>query len=103
LNVLLNASRRRDVLTLTQQKKPEADPARQIAAWLRHLSTVTAKLQIEGTPWQPNLLGLPAFDDEVERACVATLNGQTSDFSEGAAAALRQLRALPATACLFDA
>lgn len=102
LGVLLNASRRRDVLTLTQQKKPGVEPARQVAAWLRQLSNVTIKLQAEGVPWQPNLLGLPEFDDELERACVGLLSGETVGFEGKMAVAIAQLRALPALDCLFN-
>jgi hypothetical protein len=103
LGVLLNASRRRDVLAITKQKKPAVDAARQIASWLRHLSTITAKLQVEGLPWQPNLLGLPEFDDHLEQACATVFSGQQPyGLDTNTATALAQLGALPALACLFD-
>ena len=103
LGVLLNAPRRRDVLAVTRQRKPNTDPARQVAAWLRQLSNVTVKLQVEGVPWQPNLLGLPEFDDELENACASLFAGEGQAPNDRAANGLSELRALPALACLFDA
>ena len=102
LGVLLNAPRRRDVLAVTQQKRSDLDPTVQVAAWLRQLSNVTVKLQAEGLPWQPNLLGLPDFDDELERACVGLLNNRPTPIDEKIARSIGQLRALPALGCLFD-
>jgi hypothetical protein len=102
LGVLLNASRRQDVLTLTSQRNPKSDPVLQVAAWLRQLSQVTVKLQAEGVPWQPNLLGLPDIDDDVEHACVTFLRGETDHSNERAAKIFAQLRTVPALACLFD-
>jgi hypothetical protein len=102
LGVLLNAPRRRDVLAVTHQRKPDIDPAGQVAAWLRQLSNVTVKLQVEGVPWQPNLLGLPEFDDDLERACSNVLGGQAVPLDGKTAKDLAQLRSLPALSCLFD-
>jgi hypothetical protein len=102
LGVLLNVSRRRDVLTLTRQRKPDADPPRQVAAWLRQLSNIRIKLQAEGAPWQPNLLGLPDFDDELERACVGILSGEAVRAEGSMAVAIAQLRALPGLDSLFN-
>jgi hypothetical protein len=103
LGALLNAPRRCDVLTLTRQMRPDLEPALQIAAWLRQLSKITAKLQVEGALWQPNLLGLPEFDDHLERACATVLSGGTAaNFDTKVVAAMAQLRALPALACLFN-
>jgi hypothetical protein len=102
LGVLLNATSLRDVFTLTRAKSADIEPARQVAAWLRQLSSVTLKLQAEGLPWQPNILGLPDFDDEIERACVGLLKGEDLEPSEKAAQSIAQLRALPALACLFN-
>jgi hypothetical protein len=102
LSLLLNASRRRDLMSVTRQKKPGAQPELQIAAWLRQLSTVTVKLQADGVPWQPNLLGLPEFDDELERACVDLLTGNPSPaLADRTQRSVAQLRALPALSCLF--
>ena len=102
LGVLLNASRRRDVLAITQGKNPTLGSVRQVVSWIRQLSNVTVKLQAEGVPWQPNLLGLPNFDDEIERALVSVLNGESLGFDDRVAAAIAQLRALPALGCLFN-
>jgi hypothetical protein len=101
LGVLLNATNRSDVLSLTRAKKPDIAPARQVAAWLRQLSGITLKLQAEGSPWYPNILGLPEFDDEIERVCVGFLNGEDFEPNEKIAKSIAQLRALPALACLF--
>jgi hypothetical protein len=62
---------------------------------------VTIKLQAEGLPWQPNVLGLPEIDDEAEEACVAFLRDGAAATNERATAVISQLRALPALACLF--
>jgi hypothetical protein len=103
LGVLLNATRQRDVLAITRQKQPDVRPAEQVATWLRRLSTVNAKLQVDGVPWQPNLLGLPEFDDRLERACVDYLAGRSPDaLDDVTARAFAQLRALPALNCLFE-
>ena len=75
---LLNATSPEDVLSLTRARSPTSEPARSVAAWLRQLSNITLKLQADGLPWQPNILGLPDFDDELERACVGFLNGEDS-------------------------
>ncbi|HLK91578.1 MAG TPA: hypothetical protein VKZ18_16920 [Polyangia bacterium] len=102
LGALLNAPRRRDVLTLARQRRPDREPAAQVAAWLRHLSALKAKVQVEGAPWHPNLLGLPELDDELERACAVVFGGgSTSDLDARAAATVSKLRDLPALACLF--
>ena len=103
LGVLLNAPRRRDVLTLTQQKKPDAEPARQVAAWLRQLSNVTIKLQAE--VFRGNRISSETHSsscDELEHACVDLLSGETVGFEGKLAAAIAQLRALPALDCLFN-
>jgi len=102
LGVLLNAPRRRDILALTRQRMTDVEPARQVATWLRRLSKVTLKLQAEGARWQPNLLGLPEFDDDLEAACVGLLNDHVGYLSERTKAGVAQLRALPALDSLFN-
>ncbi len=100
--MLLNAVRRDDAFAFVRARAPGSDPARQIAAWLRQLSAVTAKLQAAGVPWQPNLLGLPEFNDELERVLVDLLGGEGSTAAdESAAKFIAHLRSLPALACLF--
>jgi hypothetical protein len=102
IGVLLNATCRADVLALVHERAAAGDPARQVAAWLRQLSAVTAKLQAGGSPWQPNLLGLPEFDDDLERTLADVLAGRPEP-SSGAPAAkfIAHLRALPSLAILF--
>ena len=50
-----------DALALVAGHSPGQDPGRQVAAWLRELSNTTIKLQVGNTPFEPNILGLPAF------------------------------------------
>ncbi|HXJ21143.1 MAG TPA: hypothetical protein VMT03_13005 [Polyangia bacterium] len=102
LGVLLNAHRRQDVLTLVSERDPGVDAAKQVAACLRRLSEVTVKLQAAGIPWQPNLLGLPAFTDELE-AFVAQFvaGGERRADTEAGRAFMGKLQAIPALACLF--
>jgi hypothetical protein len=101
LGVLLNARRRRDALKLVAERTSLGAPERQTAAWLRELSNVSIKLQAAGVPWQPNVLGLPAMGDELERALARELRGERADDDERTATDLAKLRALPALSCLF--
>lgn len=102
LGVLLNATCRADALAIVAARSARLDPSLQVAAWLRQLSAVTAKLQAAGVPWQPNLLGLPEFDDELERALAGVLAGKDVAADDGRAGAfIAHLRALPALASLF--
>jgi hypothetical protein len=98
LGVLLNAHRRQDVLTLVSERNPGVDAARQVATWLRRLSELTVKLQAAGIPWQPNLLGLPAFTDELETLVARFAAGGELNADHEF---LGKLRAIPALACLF--
>ena len=101
LGVILNASRRRDVMTLIRERDRGGSPPSQAAAWLRKLSTITLKLQTAEGNWQPNVLGLPDFTDELELACAKMLSSEDHRPSAGVAAALERMRSLPALACLF--
>jgi hypothetical protein len=100
LGVLLNAPRRQEALALVAAWAPDRDPARQTAAWVRQLSTVTVKLQAANVPWQPNLLGLPAFTDELEGALAKEL-AEAAGGRQQAQSLLATLRGVPALACLF--
>jgi hypothetical protein len=101
LGVLLNAHRRQDVLALVNQRNSDEQPGRQVAAWLARLSKVTMKLQAGGIPWQPNLLGLPDFTDELQGAVARFLDGRDA-AEEGDSAFVAKLRAIPALASLFS-
>jgi hypothetical protein len=101
LAVLLNAPRRREALALVAAFAGDRDPARQIAAWVRQLSNVTLKLQAASGPWQPNLLGLPPFTDELEAALANELSGGGGAPDGAAGPALTALRGIPALNCLF--
>jgi hypothetical protein len=72
-----------------------------VAAWLRRLSGVTAKLQVGGMAWEPNLLGLPAFTDQLETATESALAGTAINEGDPARVLVDQLRALPTLACLW--
>jgi hypothetical protein len=100
LGVLLNAHRRKDVLSLVGARTPGRDAAATVASWVRQLSTTSLKLQAAGVPWQPNILALPDMDDQLERALEDTLAGREV---AGAAEArfVAALRELPALAALF--
>jgi hypothetical protein len=102
LGVLLNSLTRRDALQLVSSRVPAERPERTVAGWLRRLSTVTAKLQVGGTAWEPNLLGLPPFDDRLEQAVEAVLAGGTIPSDDPARPLLDQLRALPGLSCLWS-
>ena len=103
LGVLLISTCRDDAFSFIRARRSATDPASQIAAWLRQLSGLTAKLQAAGVPWQPNLLGLPPFDDSLEQALVADLNGRAAGPADpGAAASLAVLKALPSLSVLFN-
>jgi hypothetical protein len=78
LALMLNAPRRRDVLKLTAAYSPGLDPISSILQWLRQLADVTLKVQVGGVPWEPNLLGLPSFD-EASAAKLATWLRSESD------------------------
>ena len=98
----MNATCRADALAIVGARSSRVEPARQVAAWLRQLSAVTAKLQAGGVPWQPNLLGLPEFDDELEQALAGVLAGKDVAADDGRRDAfIAHLRALPALTSLF--
>ena len=102
LGVLLIAPGRKEALALVRRRTPDSEPALQTARWLRALSKVNVKLQAAGLPWQPNLLGLPEFDDRLEQAVAAALVGGEASIDPTLALVLSQLRSLPALAALFN-
>jgi hypothetical protein len=102
LGILLIAPGRKEALAFVRQRMPDVDPAQQTARWLRALSQVNVKLQAAGLPWQPNLLGLPEFDDRLEQAVAAVLAGEEKPTDPTQATALSQLKTLPALAALFN-
>ena len=89
------------MVELVRGRQPDVDPNRQIATWLRQLSNVTVKLQAANTPWQPNLLGLPEFTDELETLLACTLANESDSTDEVGKTFLVRLQAVPALACLF--
>jgi hypothetical protein len=105
LAVLLNVQTRADALRLAREYAPSEDPAAQLARWLGELSRTTAKLIVAGAPFEPNLLGLPRFDDAHERCVADLLSGRQPEPAayRGAdtLAFLERLRALPYLAALF--
>jgi hypothetical protein len=102
LAVLLNAQRRADALDLVAAYGPGVEPARQAAAWLRLLAGTTMKLQVGGTPFEPNVLGLPPFTDAGEQALGDLLAGRERTLTAEERAFLDRLRALPPLAALFS-
>lgn len=101
LGVLLNATRREDALALVHARAPEAEPAAKTAAWVRRLSTVNAKLQAAGLPWEPNLLGLPEFNDELEAELARELGGPVARGAAARSPFIAKVATLPALASLF--
>jgi hypothetical protein len=82
LAVLLNTHRKEDALSLVSEYAPGADPARKTAEWLRQLSAVTFPLQVAQGGWQPNVLGLPAFEPGFEEALAGALAGRSNPGPE---------------------
>jgi hypothetical protein len=104
LAVLLNSHRGDDSLRLVSAFAGEGvDPASEIARWLRRLSKITMRLQAGGSPWEPNVLGLPEFDDALEGAHADTLAKRERVFTATERAFLDRVRALPHLTALFDA
>jgi hypothetical protein len=101
LGVLLNVHCRPDALALVSAYVPGNDPARQIAAWLRQLSTTSTRLQIGGVPWEPNILGLPAFEDGFEVALSNVLGERGSPVGDAERKFLDQLSSLAPLEPLF--
>lgn len=108
LAVLLNAQRRADAFALVAAHVPDVPPARQIARWLAGLSTVTARLQVAGSSWEPNLLGLPALTARLEAVLAADLAGENpgapagpEGLAQDEAAFLAKLRGMPMLQPLF--
>ena len=101
LGVLLNAQRRTDVMDLVLAREPNVVPGRTIAGWLRRLSNITAKLQAGGAAWEPNLLGLPTFTDQLEADLEAVLDGRPVGVGEQTATFIDRLHMLPALSSLW--
>jgi hypothetical protein len=102
LGVLLNAHRRQDVLALVRSRISDRDPAVQVAAMFRELSTINLKLQAGGMPWQPNVLGIPEMNDAFERSLANALAGGAASGDESESRFLEALRRIPSFACLFS-
>jgi hypothetical protein len=101
LGLLLNANDRAEVFKLVRSRNGEDVPARIVAKWLRSLSGVSAKLQLGGTAWEPNLLGLPAIDDRLEAALELCLSGHERADNQPIQDVLERLRTIPTLACLW--
>jgi hypothetical protein len=101
LAVLLNLHRRGDALDLVRSYDPAIDAPRKVASLLRRLSEVTIRLQLAGGPWEPNLLGLPAFTPRLEEVLAAELAGQPGPLTADESAFVARLRKLPALVPLF--
>jgi hypothetical protein len=102
LAVLLNTHRRVDALALVTEYAPDVDPARQIARWLKQLSTMSIRLQIGSAPWEPNILGLPAFEEGSEEVLASALAGRDEPRGESERHFLGRLAALPPLLPLFS-
>jgi hypothetical protein len=102
--VLLNGHRADHSLRLVASfLAGDEEPATQVAAWLRRLSKVTMPLQAGGAPWEPNVLGLPDFDEGFERTLADALAKRERAFTPSELTFLDRLRALPHLAPLFGA
>ena len=101
LGVLLNVHCRPDALALVSSYATGKDPASQIASWLRQLSTLTTRLQIGGLPWEPNILGLPVFEEGFEMVLGDFLGERTCEISDRARLFIERLSSLAQLKPLF--
>jgi hypothetical protein len=101
LAVLLNAQRRTDAMALVASYAPEEDPAKKVATWLRQLSLTTMRLQIGGTPFEPNVLGLPGFGPGCEEALAEVLGGRGQPRDLELREFVRRVSLLPHLSALF--
>ncbi|WP_394823131.1 hypothetical protein [Pendulispora albinea] len=76
LALLLHATSRQPILELTRAHVPHRDPIETVLGWLVALSKVTLKLQLGGTPWEPNAFGLPTLDDTMVDVIRRRLRGE---------------------------
>jgi hypothetical protein len=104
LAVLLNSHRGEHSLKLVSAfAGADKDPAAQVASWLARLSNVKMRLQVDGAPWEPNVLNLPDFEPGHEGALADALAGRARDFTPSERIFLERLRALPHLTALFSA
>ncbi|HXU04586.1 MAG TPA: hypothetical protein VN903_26670 [Polyangia bacterium] len=101
LAVLMNAHRRADALSLVAAFVPSEDPARWVARSLKQLSTLTLRLQVRNLPLEPNILGLPAFEEGFEEALATALAGGARGRNEPERQFIARLAELPVLAPLF--
>ncbi len=101
LAVLLNARRRSDALALVAGFAPGSDPARQTAAWLAELARTTVRLQVGNAPFEPSVLGLPAFGPGCEEGLADHLAGRDPSPKPEVRAFVDHLRTLPSLEPLF--
>ena len=102
LAVLLNSRRLVDVLGLVASFAPGTDPARQIAAWLRRLSTTTIRLQVGNNQFEPSVLGLPTFGPGCEEGLADWLADRGASLRPEVQLFIERLRNLPALKPLFE-
>jgi hypothetical protein len=102
LGVLLTARNRQDALELVQARRSVLSAPEQAAAWLRQLSNVSVRIQAGGSPWEPNVLGIPEMTDELESALARELSGWRGDRTIEERIFLEKMRSLSAFACLFN-
>ena len=102
LGVLLNANNRREAFELATAWSNDAPPEKTIAKWLRGLSNVSARLQVDGSSWEPNVLGLPPIDDRLERdlALILSESGQNPEGSSRSV--ISRIRDNPSLECLWS-
>lgn len=72
----MNVRSRAEILRLTGEYFPDRDPVETILLWLTALSKITIKLQLGGTPWEPNAFGLPEMDAVLCDALRGYLRGE---------------------------
>lgn len=102
LAVLLNSHRGDHSLKLVSEYSgPGHDPAVQVASWLARLSKITMRLQVGGSPWEPNVLNLPDFEEGHEQVLADSLAGRARSFTSSERTFLDRLRALPHLEALF--
>ena len=100
----MNVRSRAEILRLTGEYIPDRDPVETVLRWLTALSKITIKLQLGGTPWEPNAFGLPEMDAFACDSLRGHLRGESLDTiaDPRARAIIANVARLPTFRPLFE-